>query len=163
LCIKKAGEKRNRVIKCTMHVSPSAFCVALWLFTATVILAADLSVNITGFRHDQGLCLVSLFSSAGGFPSEHESAMQSRIMKAAVAGLTVTFTNLPPGKYALSVCHDENGNGKMDSRSLGRPAEGYALFLPQESRLGPPRFNRSVFEAGTNDLTIAVKLEYPPK
>jgi uncharacterized protein (DUF2141 family) len=78
-------------------------------------------------------------------------------------GVTVNFTNLPPGKYALSICHDENANGKMDSRSFGRPAEGYALYRPQENSLGPPRFNRSVFDLGASNSNIAVKLEYPSK
>jgi uncharacterized protein (DUF2141 family) len=146
-----------------MRSRPSVFCVALWLFAATIMPAADLSIDIQGLRHDQGKCLISLYSTAKGFPSDHENALQSRITKATVTGSTVTFTNLPPGKYALSVCHDENGNGKMDLKSFGRPAEGHALILPQDSRLGPPTFHRSVFETGTNDLKLAVKLEYPPK
>ena len=36
----------------------------------------------------------------------------------------VTFKDLPQGSYAVSVLHDENGNGKMDKNFVGMPKEG---------------------------------------
>ncbi len=37
------------------------------------------------------------------------------------------FEDIPPGRYALAVIHDENMNGKLDANWLGVPKEGYGF------------------------------------
>ena len=37
------------------------------------------------------------------------------------------FLSIPLGTYALGVVHNENMNGKLDSKWLGIPKEGYGV------------------------------------
>ena len=139
------------------------FAIAVVLVSAASLLAADIAVDVEGVRNDRGQVLISLFANAKGFPSDYKQAIQSRIVPAVKGSTAVIFTNVPPGKYAISICHDENKDGKMNTRSLGRPKEGYAFHKQQGPRFGPPKFSKSVFDVATNGLQVAAKMAYPKK
>lgn len=72
----------------------------------------------------------------------------------------VLFDYLKPGKYAVKLFHDENGNGKMDTNFLSIPTEGYGF---SNNALGvlnmPPEFDEMLFYA-IDDTSINIKLVY---
>jgi len=65
---------------------------------------------------------------------------------------------LPPGAYALSLIHDENGNGRLDTR-LGIPREGFGFSNNPHIWFGPPSFSaaRFMIPAGGTALNVTVK------
>jgi uncharacterized protein (DUF2141 family) len=65
---------------------------------------------------------------------------------------------LPPGRYAVSVYLDENGNRKLDTNWLGMPKEAVGVSNNPRGRMGPPRFEDSVFVHGSSAETISIKL-----
>ena len=69
------------------------------------------------------------------------------------------FDNVEPGEYALTVLHDENGNGKLDTNLLGMPKEGYGVSNNAFRRFGPPRFREA--KITVNGEPISVPLYYP--
>ncbi|MET1256719.1 DUF2141 domain-containing protein [Aliikangiella maris] len=51
-----------------------------------------------------------------------------KIVPVIPSDLTVTFSNISAGRYAILVFHDENSNGKLDRMMflfMGISAEGY--------------------------------------
>lgn len=70
-----------------------------------------------------------------------------------------TFRQVPPGKWAVRLYHDENDNGKLDTNFFGIPTEGYGFSNNVQGRFGPPSFDRRLFEI-QNDTTITIYLIY---
>ena len=54
----------------------------------------------------------------------------------------VVLTNLDPGRYAIILFHDENGNGKLDKNALGVPTEPYGFSNNVPGFLGPPAYKK---------------------
>jgi len=124
-------------------------------------IAGDLSVHIKGLKTQKGQVLLSLFADAEGFPSDFRNALRAHKVEIHTNSVLIVITNVPPGTYALAVCHDENSDDQMNRRAFGPPKEGYAVFKPQKARFGPPKFENSAFDVSTNDLDIEITLTYP--
>lgn len=79
----------------------------------------------------------------------------------AVAGTTtLTVRGLPPGRYAVQLFHDENGNGKVDRALFGIPKEGVGFSNDAPIRLGPPKFAAAAIDVAPGTRTIAVRMRY---
>ena len=65
-------------------------------------------------------------------------------MVRANARVTIVFNDVPPGEYAISLLHDENGNGKADT-VLFLPKEGFGFSRDAKARFGPPKFSAAAF------------------
>jgi uncharacterized protein (DUF2141 family) len=117
-------------------------------------------VRVTGLDGDQGQVLVSLFASEEGFPDSADKALQFTVVQPDEEDCSVQLGGVPPGKYAISVLHDENANGKMDSGLWGLPAEGYGASKNPEPRMGPPRFEDASFVLETDWLELEVVVRY---
>ncbi len=74
--------------------------------------------------------------------------------------MTIRFTGVKPGDYAIALLHDENDNGKAD-RTLGMiPREGYGFSRDAKVRMGPPKFRDAVFTHGAEKQSLAIKMRY---
>ncbi|WP_353070488.1 DUF2141 domain-containing protein (plasmid) [Tunturibacter empetritectus] len=73
---------------------------------------------------------------------------------------SAVFTAIPFGTYAVSTWHDENENGKFDTRFPGIPLEGYGISNGTRGKLGPPPFDPSVFPVHNVTTTLPVAIRY---
>src|SRR5512140_2636222 len=98
---------------------------ASFVLAASAAFAGDITVKVTGFRSTKGGLIAHLWNAADGFPMGVEKAVAEQ--KATIEGdtATVVFKDVKAGTYAIRVCHDENGNGKMDTGFMGKPKEGW--------------------------------------
>ena len=62
----------------------------------------------------------------------------------------MTFEDIPEGTYAVSIFHDENDNGKMDTNFLGIPSEDYGCSNDASGFLGPPKWEDAKFQLKEN-------------
>jgi uncharacterized protein (DUF2141 family) len=77
------------------------------------------------------------------------------------AGVTVvTVHNLPPGRYAAQIFHDENRNKKVDRALFGVPKEGVGFSNDARISLGPPKWADAVFAFNGGEQTIGLKMRY---
>ena len=124
----------------------------LFLFAPLGVSASDLSVQFENLSSDEGDILYLLFSGEDGFPDEAaKSFKQGKISTLEGKKDGLLFKDLPPGEYALSVFHDENKNGRLDSNFLGIPREGFAFSLNPKIYFGAPHFKETKFSV-TEDL-----------
>jgi len=72
----------------------------------------------------------------------------------------VVFEDLPFGEYAVSLMHDENRNGKIDTNFLGIPKEGYGASNDAKAVLGPPKYADARFLLDKPDMTMEIKVKY---
>lgn len=124
--------------------------------------AADgtLTVKVSNIQNDKGQIGCSLFSKKDGFPSEAEKADSRMFVKSKSGKANCVFEDLKPGKYAVSVMHDEDKNGELKTSLVGRPKEwwGVSNDVPAE-RFGPPKYQKALFEFAGAPKTITIKLQ----
>jgi uncharacterized protein (DUF2141 family) len=118
----------------------------------------SLAVAVSGLRNVKGNVLVCLTANSKAFPdcSKDPKALK-RTIKANAAS-SISFGEVAPGTYALSLIHDENGNGKLDT-SLAIPKEGFGFSRNPKITFGPPSFKAASF-ALNGAGSQSVKMKY---
>ena len=144
------------VMKFGVAIASMVFCGAA--------LAADLSprlsIQVSGFTHERGHAVANLFREGDDVlkPDKAFRHVQAEIHDGKA---TIAFPDLAYGKYAISVFHDENGNGKLDHNFFGIPAEplGFSNHFQLGLFSGFPSFEKLQFQfaADTGALEIALK------
>lgn len=121
----------------------TAIPLFLALLAAAPAAANDLRVLVSGIESDQGEIACLLFQEEEGFPSRFDSA-SNQVKYPAVAGmLTCTFPDVEPGRYAVSVVHDQNGNQKVDTSFIGTSKEPWGVTNNVRPPRRSPRFNEA--------------------
>ena len=73
--------------------------------------------------------------------------------------MRLSFDALPSGTYAIALFHDENANGRLDTR-FGIPAEGVGFSRNPRLLFGPPSFDAAQVAISGAESDAAVKLRY---
>jgi uncharacterized protein (DUF2141 family) len=124
--------------------------------------AAPLLVNVTGVAAASGMVRCALFAGAEGFPKDDQFALQVlRVVPEAAGTVACRFTDVPDGRYAVSVAHDVNGNGEVDANMVGQPTEPWGTTKGVRPRFRPPRFDEAAItitsDAAQRTITVQVK------
>jgi uncharacterized protein (DUF2141 family) len=131
------------------------------VITCMVLGAAQaqsrLEVTVINVKDTTGTIRVGIFKDEDTFLKD---AFVGKVIKAAKGDLTVVFENVPDGIYALSVIHDENKNGKIDSNMIGIPKEGFAFSNDAMGMFGPPSFEKSGFALKKEARKMKVTMRY---
>jgi len=122
--------------------------------------ASIIRVEVTAARSDKGQILCALFAPDSGFPGKAERAVAHTHSPIVNGNASCEFRDVAPGRYAVSVFHDENSNGKMDSNFIGMPKEGVGASNDAKGRMGPPKFDAAAFQYAGGRLELNIKLVY---
>ena len=117
----------------------------------------NLEVRIDNIKNDNGDILIGLYDDGHNFPRK---TTDGKIVKASKDGVIVSFHDLKPGLYAISVLHDENSNKDMDQSKIGIPKEGFGFSNNAKSSFGPPSFERAKILLHSKDTLISIDLRY---
>ncbi len=120
----------------------------------------SLTVEVTDLRNSDGTLLFALYNREDAFPDEHYKKYFKKFTGKIVNGTSsVTFENLPAGKYAVNTLHDENNDGEIN-KGVIFPIEG--IGFSNYSSIG--LFNKPIFRKASfnilNDKTIKVNIIY---
>jgi uncharacterized protein (DUF2141 family) len=122
--------------------------------------SGDLTLQVGGFAHDRGQVLANLFREGDDVMKPDKAYLQAR-EKISGNRAQLVFRNLKYGKYAVTVFHDENGNGTLDHNLLHLPAEplGFSNNFHLGIFSGLPSFEKLQFEfkPGMETISIMVK------
>ncbi|MBS4058853.1 MAG: DUF2141 domain-containing protein [Bacteroidetes bacterium] len=120
----------------------------------------SLKVEVSGTRNSNGSLLFALYNREDAFPDEHYIKYFRKISGEIVNGTsTVIFKNLPKGKYAVSILHDENNDEKIDKGFI-LPVEGIGFSNYQAIGLSNrPNFKKASFILNGNKA-ITIKIIY---
>ena len=130
----------------------------LWL-TMMAKAQNNLEVKIDNIKSDKGDILIGLYDDGQNFPKK---VADGRVVKASKGGVMVSFHDLKPGPYAISVLHDENSNKDMDQSKIGIPKEGFGFSNNAKASFGPPSFDKAKIQLqpGKKDTLISIDLRY---
>ncbi|MGC1242468.1 MAG: DUF2141 domain-containing protein [Chryseosolibacter sp.] len=138
-----------------MKVAP-AFLIVLLTITASQG-QGDIEVTVTGFTDREGSLRIGLFNEPHHFLKE---AIDGKVVVLSADSAKVVFEDLPPGDYAVSVFHDRNGNGKLDTNALGIPKEGFAFGNNAMGMFGPPSFEKARVFIQNTTVRQMLRLRY---
>lgn len=119
---------------------------------------ATIKVSVTDLRNTKGVVRACLTPDADDFPKCKKASANSVVVTAGKT-VSVTFSGVKPGRYAIALLHDENNNNKADRALLMMPKEGFGFSRDAKVRMGPPKFDAAAFtvEAGTSHQTIRMR------
>lgn len=129
-------------------------------FMASLPAAAqdsDLQVFIENIREERGTLIVAVFNSRGTYLKKESHSVK---VPADQQGVTVSFSKLPPGDYAVSIIHDENDDGQLTKNWMGVPLEGFGFSNDAMGTFGPPPFDRAKFTMPVATSRITIHLKY---
>lgn len=115
---------------------------------------SKLTISIEKIKKQTGQVMVGLYNSEANFL---DKAVLGKIVKVTGSTIVVEFENVPKGEYAVSLYHDENSNGKLDTGWFGVPSEDYACSNNAKGIMGPPKYSDAKFNLDA-DKTITIKL-----
>ncbi|HEY0012523.1 MAG TPA: DUF2141 domain-containing protein [Allosphingosinicella sp.] len=136
------------------------FALAAFLLAAAAPVPSpgQLEVSIERLRSRRGQVHICLTRDPAHFPDcAGDPAALKRSVPAGTA--SVRFERVQPGAYAVSLFHDENGNGKFDTFA-GIPREGFGFSRNPAVRFGAPRFRQVVIDLGSGFARQAVRMQY---
>ena len=130
------------------------------LFMRTMLSDGTLTVTILNFRNNLGQVSVALYNKEEAFPKSPDKTVKIKYAPIQDKKAVIVFESLPPGEYAISVFHDENKNGKMDSNFFGIPKEGVGASNDARGHLGPPHYKDAKFNFKGGIQSISISLVY---
>ncbi len=120
----------------------------------------SLTVDVSELRNSKGTVLFALYNREDAFPDEHYKKYFKKLTGEIVNGAsTVTFKNLLEGKYAVSLLHDENNDGKI-KKGIILPKEGIGFSNFRSIGISnKPTFSKASFSV-LSDKKIKINIIY---
>lgn len=141
-----------------MRIAPLA--VVVLLLGAADPNTGSVIARVDGLRSVKGVVRACLTRQPSAFPDCRRDPLARRITFPATAqARAIRFDGLAPGRYAIALLHDENGNGRADM-ALMLPREGFGFSRNPGVRLGPPRFARAAFGVADEPVTQTIHMRY---
>ena len=117
-----------------------------------------LQVAVVGLRNDRGQVSCNLFTDPHQYP-RGTAFKEVRTSIHEDSGLCV-FADVPAGKYAIVVYHDENDNGHFDQNAFGMPLEGYGFSNNAAPLFDAPNFIAAAFDYDGRLLYTVIDIRY---
>ena len=136
-----------------------AFLFGAALLATFQVSSATLTVVISDVRSDIGVLNIGIYDNKNDWLGS--STVQKRsltVLEHNVGGVVTTSFEVEPGEYAISVHHDDNDNGKMDTNFIGIPKEPTGLSNGAVPKFGPPKYKDAAFRVTNEDLEMPIKL-----
>lgn len=118
-----------------------------------------LKIHVTGFRNAKGRAGGTVFASPQGWPEDTSKALVHGGFRIENGQATEVF-QLPAGKYAVAVIHDENGNHKLDRNFLGIPKEGFGFANNPRVLMSAPSFEAASTQVSCPETDLDIRLIY---
>jgi uncharacterized protein (DUF2141 family) len=119
----------------------------------TLLEGTTITVNVP-VSTDKGNVLFGLFTEENFMSATPVQGLEAEIKDGKA---TVTFTDVVPGTYAITLLHDLNGNKRMDYDANGMPTEMYGVSNNVMS-MGPPMWSDAKFEVDGEPLTLDIRM-----
>ncbi len=130
-------------------------CLLVLLLACQTLQAADLLIEVEGKAPQAALYLALV-------PADQPD-WQPSLRELHGTQMPLRLQDLPPGRYAVQLFEDSNGNGLLDVSPRGIPQEPVGFSRNPALFGGKPSPQDSQFEHGMTDSVIRVRLHPPRK
>ena len=115
---------------------------------------------MTGFKNEEGTARLAFFLDARVWPDGDSSIFATAVVPISDGQAIAVFVDVPAGPFAVSVFHDKDSDGELNSAALGIPSEPYGFSGDARDMFGPPSFKEAQIElaaGASKHITIRVK------
>ncbi len=127
-----------------------------YLLTSPQKNLADIVITVTGLDEITGTIRIGLFNSEDTFLNHSFKRQNQSVTKLEFKGV---LEDIPEGTYAISIYHDKNSNGELDSNFLRIPKEPYGFSNNPKTTFGPPDFQQASFNHMDKTTHIKIQLK----
>lgn len=128
------------------------------LVAASASPSADIDISFERLRNHRGLVHFCATNDPRNFPDcSHDPYAIKRTIPASEDHLRIS--GIAPGDYALTLLHDENGNGRLDT-TLGIPREGFGFSRNPVVRFGAPKFQQVRIRLAPGYSHLTIRMQY---
>ena len=114
-----------------------------------------LKITVNNFKNIKGKLQVCLTDKKEDFLKQCDYAKTVAVRNNTIS---LKIANIKTGVYSVSLFHDENNNGVLDTKGLfGIPSEPYGFSNNPRTTFGPPSFENCAFLID-GDKQIYIKL-----
>ncbi|NML06691.1 DUF2141 domain-containing protein [Sphingomonas sp. G-3-2-10] len=107
--------------------------------------AATLTLHFEGIREAKGAVMIAIYKDEASW----NGGAPVRVAMLQVAqGNEVKVEGLAPGRYAVKVFHDADGDGKLTMNPFGIPIEPFGFSRDAVGDRGSPAWDAAAFEIG---------------
>jgi uncharacterized protein (DUF2141 family) len=138
-------------------------CLAILVLSSFIKQKGEtysLTIEVKELQNSKGIVQFALYNKEGSIPDEDYKKCY-KILKAEIANgsSTITFHDIPKGKYAVNILHDENSNGKIEKGFI-LPLEGIGFSNYQSIGLSNrPNFEKASFILNSNKV-LMIRMVY---
>jgi uncharacterized protein (DUF2141 family) len=151
------GFKRRAAVMFQSIREMCALLIFALVLASQAAFAEDMTgiliVEISGLKNASGNAYIGVYDSDSTWLSEEAVLNKKVVIADALDGdLVRTELHLPLGSYALSVFHDSDNDGELNTNFIGMPKEPIAMSNNALAKFGPPKYEDAVFELGPEPL-----------
>jgi uncharacterized protein (DUF2141 family) len=104
----------------------------------------ELEITLKEVRHD-GMLMVGLYKEKEGFAKTDKAYRRLTYKAHGESTVSLKFSGLEKGTYAIALFQDLNNNGKLDKNLIGIPTEPYAFSNNVKPRFSAPAYDDCKF------------------
>jgi uncharacterized protein (DUF2141 family) len=120
----------------------------------------NLNLKIHGLKNTKGRIIIMIDNNEISFKSATEKDSYGIfVITPSEKEINFNISPIKSGKVAVTIIHDENNNGKLDTNFLGIPTEGIGFSVPI-SISENIKFSDIAVVKDTKDLTILIGIGY---
>lgn len=119
--------------------------ISIFFLTTGAGLAADLEVEVIGLSSNEGDVHIAVYDTPERFPDSNGMITETHVSINENRAVMI-FKNLTPGRYAVAVYHDANGNHDFDQGIFGIPLEDYGFSNDARVFFASPSFDEAAFD-----------------
>ncbi len=131
------------------------------ILNANAPMPTTVTVDVSGLRNAKGTVYICMSANPRLFPEgcDKDPAHRTASFRADQPGPLV-IRDVMPGRYAIVLLHDENGNKKMD-KALFLPKEGFGFSNDAPVKMSAPKFDAAAFTVtGGAPVRMKMKVRY---
>jgi uncharacterized protein (DUF2141 family) len=136
-----------------------AALIIVGMLPAAAPSTTQVDVTFESVRNAKGLIRACLTRDPLHFPHCDADPAARKLSIPAAAGAKLSFHDVAPGDYAISALHDENRDGKLNTR-IGIPREGFGFSNNPVVRMSAPKFKAARFVVGAAAVSETIRLQY---
>ncbi|NPD45048.1 MULTISPECIES: DUF2141 domain-containing protein [unclassified Lentimicrobium] len=118
--------------------------------------SANLTIIVNGIQNAKGTMNFAVYDNAENYDKSKDYFIGESIPVESMK-FEFVFYDLPYGKYAISLFHDEDEDGDLDTNWIGMPKELFGFSNNAKAKMGPPDFEDACFEIN-GDMELVINL-----
>jgi uncharacterized protein (DUF2141 family) len=129
------------------------FFLLMLLAASTLNAQHKLTIVVDGMEQTTGTLHVAMYDAENYM----KKPVYGTLANVDKEEINIVLKNVAPGEYAVSIFHDENDNGKLDTGLYGIPVEKTGSSNNAKGAYGPPKFDDCKFTID-DDTVIYITL-----